>query len=44
MNLTTEKLKEILVSPGFITKEQFQKALKESKKSEKALEDILINC
>ena len=42
MKITTEKFKDILVPPGFITKEQFNSALKESKDKNQSLEEVLI--
>ena len=42
MKITKEKFKDILVSPGFITKEQFNSALKESEDKNQPLEEVLI--
>ena len=42
MKITKEKFKEILVAPGFLTEEQFNKALKEAEKKQKPLAEVLI--
>ena len=42
MQFSPEKLKKILVEPGFITKADFKLAQEEAKKKNKPLEDILI--
>ena len=42
MKITKEKFKDILVSPGFITKEQFNDVLREAKNKDLPLEEVLI--
>lgn len=42
MKITKEKFKDILVSPGFITEEQFNDALKKAEDKSQPLEEVLI--
>lgn len=42
MKITSEKLKELLVMPGFVTKEDFEFAMKESQKEQISLEQMLV--
>jgi type IV pilus assembly protein PilB len=41
--MTNDKLKELLVGPGYITKADFEKALKESKQEKTSLGQVLID-
>ena len=42
MKITKEKFKDILISPGFITEEQFNNVLREAENKDLPLEEVLI--
>ncbi len=43
MNITTEKLKELLVGPGHITEEQFVVVQKQAEQKKKSIESIIVD-
>ncbi|MEA1963126.1 MAG: type II/IV secretion system protein [Patescibacteria group bacterium] len=43
MKITREKLKEMLVNPGYLSEDDFEKALKAAQNKKKALIDIIID-